>query len=524
MGRLYKLFFFLLLSLSLQAQNPEWINYTNGQNLSPHHAMSDRNKGNKIMITPKTILQAHIKMDGTEELEAAELMYNPQKNKNKLLTKLNGSKYYPVTVVIDNSQRFTYTYDNNGNLLTELEEYWKDNAWVNYWRLSYTYGNSGNLVTELVELWTINSWGNDMRQTYTYDNSGNLLIHLYELWSNNTWMNSHRNTYNYDNNGNLLTHLEEVWMSNAWVNSWRYIYTNDNSGNILIKLDERWTNNQWVNSGRTAYSYDNNSNMLTLLIEQWINNAWVNSQRATYTYDNSGNRLTWFNEKWTDTAWVNSGRAAYTYDNSGNKMTVFGEYWNNNAWVNSWRFTYSYDYNGNQLTYLYEQWWNNAWVNYKRYTSTYDNNGNAIKGEYFNWINNSWSTATGLLSLTYNLGEDNLSYQGSIAEVTYKLIITDVRDNGLGKRSYNLEQNYPNPFNPSTVFSWQLAVSSYVTLKVYDVLGNEVATLVNENQSAGTHQIEFQSAVGNKRLASGVYFYQLRAGSFVQTKKMIVLK
>ena len=86
--------------------------------------------------------------------------------------------------------------------------------------------------------------------------------------------------------------------------------------------------------------------------------------------------------------------------------------------------------------------------------------------------------------------------------------------------SYNLEQNYPNPFNPETKISWHIAVGSFVTLKVYDVLGNEVATLVNEEQPAGTYQVSFNQ----QQLASGIYFYQLRAGDFVQTKKMILLR
>ena len=86
--------------------------------------------------------------------------------------------------------------------------------------------------------------------------------------------------------------------------------------------------------------------------------------------------------------------------------------------------------------------------------------------------------------------------------------------------NYNLAQNFPNPFNPNTVISWQLAVRDFVTLKVYDVLGNEVATLVNEEKPAGNYKIDFK---GNN-LASGIYFYTLRAGSFVQSRKMLLLK
>ena len=89
---------------------------------------------------------------------------------------------------------------------------------------------------------------------------------------------------------------------------------------------------------------------------------------------------------------------------------------------------------------------------------------------------------------------------------------------------YNLCQNYPNPFNPSTKISWQSPVGSWQTLKVYDILGNEVATLVNEYRHAGNYEVDFQSTVGSHQLANGVYFYQLRVGDFVETKKMLMIK
>ena len=87
---------------------------------------------------------------------------------------------------------------------------------------------------------------------------------------------------------------------------------------------------------------------------------------------------------------------------------------------------------------------------------------------------------------------------------------------------YALRQNYPNPFNPSTVITYQLPSESKVILKVYDILGRKVATMVNENQQAGIHKVTFSSE--GKRLASGVYIYKIRAGSFTETKKMLLLK
>jgi hypothetical protein len=87
-----------------------------------------------------------------------------------------------------------------------------------------------------------------------------------------------------------------------------------------------------------------------------------------------------------------------------------------------------------------------------------------------------------------------------------------------------LEQNYPNPFNPNTVISYQLPVSSEVTLKVFDVLGNEIATLVDEYKPAGTYEAEFNTSSINYFPSSGVYFYQLRAGEYTAVKKMVLLK
>ena len=98
--------------------------------------------------------------------------------------------------------------------------------------------------------------------------------------------------------------------------------------------------------------------------------------------------------------------------------------------------------------------------------------------------------------------------------------VVDVENEISSPANFQLNQNYPNPFNPSTVISWQLAVRSFVTLKVYDILGNEVATLVHEEKPAGNYKTDFN---GNN-LASGIYFYTLRAGSFAQSRKMILLK
>jgi photosystem II stability/assembly factor-like uncharacterized protein len=84
----------------------------------------------------------------------------------------------------------------------------------------------------------------------------------------------------------------------------------------------------------------------------------------------------------------------------------------------------------------------------------------------------------------------------------------------------SLSQNYPNPFNPTTIISWQSPVGSWQILKIYDVLGNEVVTLVDEYRQAGNYEVEFSAA----NLPSGVYFYRIQAGSYIETRKMVLLR
>ncbi|MCI0450428.1 MAG: ASPIC/UnbV domain-containing protein, partial [Chlorobi bacterium] len=86
--------------------------------------------------------------------------------------------------------------------------------------------------------------------------------------------------------------------------------------------------------------------------------------------------------------------------------------------------------------------------------------------------------------------------------------------------SYNLYQNYPNPFNPGTKIKFSVPNYGKVTLQVFDVLGNEISVLVNENVKAGNYEIDFNAS----GLSSGIYFYKLSAGNFVETKKMMLVK
>lgn len=113
------------------------------------------------------------------------------------------------------------------------------------------------------------------------------------------------------------------------------------------------------------------------------------------------------------------------------------------------------------------------------------------------------------------------AYAGSLGGGLYRsTFLTPVVNNQNTVREYKLYQNYPNPFNPKTVISYQLVVNSFSTLKIYDILGHEVATLINEQLKPGNYEVEWDGT----NYPSGIYFYKLITGDYTDTKKMVLVK
>ncbi|MCB0748305.1 MAG: T9SS type A sorting domain-containing protein, partial [Ignavibacteriae bacterium] len=117
---------------------------------------------------------------------------------------------------------------------------------------------------------------------------------------------------------------------------------------------------------------------------------------------------------------------------------------------------------------------------------------------------------------------DDLSTVGSIAKFDNLTLdgVTDVKIHNATPAIYALNQNYPNPFNPSTTIEFSIPKTSFVSLKVYDILGREVSNLISELKNAGNYNINFNA----DNFSSGLYFYQLKVDNFIETKKMMFLK
>lgn len=133
--------------------------------------------------------------------------------------------------------------------------------------------------------------------------------------------------------------------------------------------------------------------------------------------------------------------------------------------------------------------------------------------------------ANGNFSYTTNLNIEAIAvtatdFEGNTSNFARLNIVTDVEDEQQIPNVFSLNQNYPNPFNPSTTISFSIPKEEFISLNIYNSLGEEVVEILNETKQAGNYEINFTAA----ELSSGIYFYKIQAGSFIQTKKMTLLK
>jgi len=543
---------FILLQLNITAQNElpliessrNYEEYDNSEDVLPENLKQAINKEyfkNRIDKYPIDSHSSIITSLSTTDLIDSVVYVNDgieykeyytYDSENKRLISLKIKK--PISNTNwENDFRYTSTYDDNNTLITYLKEKWNGN-WINYRLSTYTRDGAGNTLTNLYQKWdsSVGIWINSSSGIYTYDGNGNRLTSLTKHWDSNTgvWTNYWSATYTYDGIGNLLTFSDKDWNSSKgiWINHWRRIYTYDSGGNLLTFLAETWENiaGIWEPTGLTTYTYNDSGNLLTDLSEKWDSDAeiWVNNDRETYTYNNSENMLSDFSEKWNvdSSKWVNDKRYTYTYDNSGNILTDFFEDWRNNTyWKKGPLTTHTYDDNDNLLLSVTEYWniddeiW---WESLRRYY-TYNSNGNLIHSKSEAWSEAGW----GAFSQVIVINNNSYNYEFVYEELNaYYSSVTSVDNSGANEiNSFSLSQNYPNPFNPSTTISYSLPQSGFTQLKVYDMLGREVAKLVNKEQAAGNYNVVFDAS----QLSSGIYFYHLRAGqNFVQSKKMVLLR
>jgi len=178
------------------------------------------------------------------------------------------SEYYNMTYMYINEDSIIYTYDNHGRVLSVLDLELSYGTWQFNYIILNSYDSYGNLINDSLLYSNLHYGMDSYTRDFTYDTNGNLLTEITQRYNNYylyCWQVDNRLTYTYDTNGYLLMEFTEGWDSqnSLWKNSYMYTYTNDLNGNVLIYLTELWNsqNNGWVYNQRYTYTYDTNDSL-----------------------------------------------------------------------------------------------------------------------------------------------------------------------------------------------------------------------------------------------------------------------
>ena len=370
-----------------------------------------------------------------------------------------------------NDYKDTLFYDANFNQIRLLEYNWLNNNWTHYLNYLSEYDLSNRINLSTYQSYLNQQWYNDSSFIYTYDDIQKIITCTIRLWNNN-WTNSRRYLYEYDVNDQLIRETYQGWANNTWMDSSLIEYTYVSTDKFHEIIKKKYINTSWQNYYRSKYLYNN----LMLNIETddyfWRNGAWQDTLKYISEYNNFENVVTQTSLAYSNGTWENSTRSDYTYDVQNNLKDAVIKIWLFNSWINTLKLSFEFDAYGNMTLLLLQHW-------------------NFISG----WAN-------------------------LYRTMAYYSEITSYYDDDTSLKEFELFQNYPNPFNPSTMISWRSPVSGWQTLKIYDTIGNEVSTLIDDYKLSGTYEINFDAS----SMSSGVYFYRLQADSFVKTQKMILLK
>ncbi len=323
----------------------------------------------------------------------------------------------------------------------------------------------------------------------------------------------------YDNDGDLDLFVANLIQDN-------FLYTNDGDGTFTKITTGEIVNDVSDSHGSSWGDYDNDSD-LDLFV--------ANFSEDNFLYSNNG-----------DGTFTKITTGEIVNDGGNSRSAIWGDY-NKDGYLDMFvandlpHNSFLYSNNGNI----------NNWINIKCVGTTSNSNAIGTKLKIkaningtFIWQLREVSGLTGFASqnsfnVEFGLGNGTIidslkiewpsgiiNYYANIMVNQFLTILEDSGSTGINNNQqslptrFNLSQNYPNPFNPSTIINYHIPELSFVTLKVYDVLGNEIAKLVNEEKDQGIYVVEFDAT----ELTSGIYFYRLQGESFVETKKMVLMK
>lgn len=446
-----------------------------------------------------------------------------------------------------------YFKSTNQNFqINEIEaQLWTEDQWQSYLKTENIY-QSGKR-TERLEYFLAqptSDWVLDSKVIYTYDGD-NLTANIYQDISEGEPVLQERTLYTYQQlAGETFVQMVEyqTWASaeQGWVNEERSSVTIEN-GLLTEILDEIWEDDQWELYERTSFEELSGDIIETVQEYDSSLDEWINYEQYIYSevslaelynsfiefvdYIEDGRSYVflellpdYISYEWDDTeeSWIATerqitGESTHFRNNATSARSILLEFYDemSDEWVTSSDFVLGFAENGNPVSFsifVEDEVLEGATDGLIHvYAEDYSYDENDLMEMILQYGN--------LFGFTFKQVNDELSLVGRIL-LTWGDVSTSAEQGGTAPFTFRLNSAYPNPFNPSTVVPFQLAASSNVTIQVYDMLGRNVSTLVNEFMPAGDHSVRFDGS----GLSSGVYMIRMIAPGLQQTRSVTLLK
>ncbi len=383
-----------------------------------------------------------------------------------------------------------------------VRQEWSDNQWRNDERLLVWLDEAYRTLEERLQMYVGESWQDAERFLFVYEDDHTYPVRItYQEWEGgwqtykveDTTLDDagrpveivvemdddfgtvfEREVLSYNDQGKIAQTVTyyDFWGDGSWElgdrNTWMY----DDYGSLIVVLGEEWDDwfDEWWEDSRILYMYDDNFNNISRTT-QYYDGEWINSTQSLFSFDRQGNIIEWVRQMWTDSGWLSLGKTESQYER-GCFLKYDAVYsWSANMWNRERQDLYEYDGRGLVTVKLTQVWTGTVWENAVRYV----------------------------------YGEPS---------------VTEVSEDNYLPAHFELLQNYPNPFNPTTTIRFMIDRRDHVSLRVYDMLGREVATLVDEVLHAGEHVAVFNVGVNS----SGTYIYRLRSGDSVAARQMVLIR
>ena len=372
------------------------------------------------------------------------------------------------------------------------------------------YRNSIDFDTKTTQVWWDSAWHNKWQWLKSYDDNGYLTESEFYKFRDDEWLLRGNVSYTNNDNGAPTSRIRQAYWDGSFYNRSLHEYNYNDGGDLTQNTRFKWRHNSWHNRSLTELQYQDGL-FVNKTNYRWVDSTWANRYLQEISYNDNGGRSVKVGYKWTDSGWTERHKTEYSYDDNGDLSQKMFFKWTDAGWLTRARLTISRDDALNPVEVLLEKVDStDSWNNVSLRENAFSDDGMVMETVASRWRNDEWRLRK-RNEYTYFNGPGR-----SILSITAPATLPD---------QITLAQNYPNPFNPITTFSYELPEAKFVTIAVFDMRGNKVATLANERQDPGVRSYRWNGTNDNgDGVAAGVYIYTIQAGNFRQSKKMILLK